>query len=202
MADTLTGAHRAACRALQHGSDRLDEQTLATLINHYLGALAKGRTDNNGHHGELADKARTLIRRFHRYQDMILRFATDLTVPWTNNEAERAVRPVKIQQRTSGGGWRTLTGLTEFALVHSYLSLNAPSSFDVAPDLLMDHGCSCWRFGAGVSGRCVRLFHCAAPVGPGGGWWGRSGVLRRGEGGLEQSGPSLLPGPPLWQVQV
>lgn len=122
MADTLTGAHRAACRARQHGSDRLDEQTLATLINHYLGALAKGRTDNNGHHGELADKARTLIRRFHRYQDMILRFATDLTVPWTNNEAERAVRPVKIQQRTSGGCWRTLTGLTEFALVHSYLN--------------------------------------------------------------------------------
>jgi hypothetical protein len=31
---------------------------------------------------------------------MILRFAADLSVPFTNNEAERACRPVKIQQRT------------------------------------------------------------------------------------------------------
>ena len=52
---------------------------------------------------------------------MILRFATDLAVPWTNNQAERDVRPVKIQQR-NGGCWRTLQGLTEFAVVHSYLS--------------------------------------------------------------------------------
>ena len=53
---------------------------------------------------------------------MILRFTTDLAVPWTNNQAERDVRPVKIQQRNGGGGWRTLQGLTEFAVVHSYLN--------------------------------------------------------------------------------
>ena len=39
----------------------------------------------------------------------------------TNNEAERAVRPVKVQQRTSGGAWRTLQGLIDFAIVQSYL---------------------------------------------------------------------------------
>ena len=122
MANTLTGAHHAACKAREQGADRLDADTLAALMNHYLGALAKGRTDNLGRTGEVADKARTLIRRFHRYQDMILRYTTDLAIPWTNNEAERTIRPVKIQQRTSGGCWRTLTGLTEFATVHSYLS--------------------------------------------------------------------------------
>jgi transposase len=122
MADTLTGAHHAACTAREQGADHLDPATLAALHNHYLGALAKGRTDNLGHTGELADQARTLIRRFHRYQDMILRYTTDLAIPWTNNEAERTIRPVKIQQRTSGGCWRTLAGLTEFATVHSYLS--------------------------------------------------------------------------------
>ena len=122
MADTLTAANQAACRARSEGRDRLDPDTLATVINHYLGALAKGTTDNLGQSGELAGKARTLIRRFRRYQDMILRFATDLSVSWTNNQAERDVRPVKIQQRTSGGCWRTLEGLTEFAVVHSYLA--------------------------------------------------------------------------------
>jgi len=53
---------------------------------------------------------------------MILRFVTDLPVRWTNNRAERVRRPVKIQQRTSGGTWRTLQGLTDLAVVHSYLS--------------------------------------------------------------------------------
>ena len=40
----------------------------------------------------------------------------------TNNQAERDVRPVKVQQRTSGGCWRTLQGLADFTIVQSYLS--------------------------------------------------------------------------------
>jgi len=35
---------------------------------------------------------------------------------------DRDVRPVKIQQRTPGGCWRTLAGLADFAVVASYLS--------------------------------------------------------------------------------
>jgi transposase len=77
--------------------------------------------DNRNARSALAGDARTLIRRFRRFEDMILRFATDLTVPFSNNAAERAVRPVKVQQRTSGGAWRTLAGLVDFAVVQSYL---------------------------------------------------------------------------------
>ena len=51
------------------------------LINNYLGALAKGRTDNLRPQKRTRRPARTLIRR---HQDMILRFTTDLAVPWTN----------------------------------------------------------------------------------------------------------------------
>jgi transposase len=123
MADTLLDANQAAhaARAAGAGADQLDPEVLTQIRNHYLGALAKGTTDNQGHHSTLAAQARRLIRRFTRYEDMILRFAVDLTVPFTNNCAERAVRPVKVQQRTSGGCWRTLQGLIDFALVHSYL---------------------------------------------------------------------------------
>jgi transposase len=53
---------------------------------------------------------------------MILRFCTDLAVPFSNNVAERDQRPVKVQQRASGGCWRTLQGLIDFAVVQSYLS--------------------------------------------------------------------------------
>jgi transposase len=121
MATTLLDANRAAHQARERQADRLDEATLKQIRNHYRGALARGDTDNQGEHTTLADKARTLINRFRRYEDMILRFATDLSVPFTNNAAERAVRPVKVQQRTSGGAWRTLQGLTDFAIVQSYL---------------------------------------------------------------------------------
>src|SRR5262249_18533761 len=103
------------------GADKLDEATLAGIRNRYLGALSLGRDENNDEHTTLAKQALTLTNRFQRNQDMILRFATNLMVPFTNNEAERTVRPVKIQHRTSGGAWRTLQGLTDFAVVQSYL---------------------------------------------------------------------------------
>lgn len=125
MADTLLEAHRAASQAREAGADRLDEQTLKGLQNRYHGALAYGDIGNYRKHSDLAKQSRTLIARFRRYEDMILRFATDLTVPFTNNTAERAIRPVKIQQRTAGGCWRTLQGLTDFAIVQSYLDTAA-----------------------------------------------------------------------------
>ena len=43
---------------------------------------------------------------------------------------ERSVRPVKVQQRSSGGCWRTLEGLAEFAIVQSYLSTAAKWDID------------------------------------------------------------------------
>lgn len=122
LATTLLDAHHAATAARAAGHPALDPATLAEIRNHYRGALARGETDNHGKRSPLATDARTLIRRFHRYEDMILRFATDLTVPFSNNLAERDVRPVKIQQRVSGGCWRTLQGLADFAVVQSYLS--------------------------------------------------------------------------------
>jgi transposase len=49
---------------------------------------------------------------------------------FTSNQAEGDVRPVKVQQRTSGGSWRTLDGLADFAIVQSYLSTAAKWGID------------------------------------------------------------------------
>jgi transposase len=38
---------------------------------------------------------------------------------------DRTIRCVKVQQRSSGGCWRTLQGLADFAVVQSYLSTAA-----------------------------------------------------------------------------
>ena len=76
----------------------------------------------SGKRTQIAKDGLRLARRFRDHEDMILRFATDLAVGFTSNQAERDVRPVKVQQRTSGGTWRTLLGLADFAIVQSYLS--------------------------------------------------------------------------------
>jgi transposase len=59
-----------------------------------------------------------------------------------NNEAEHTIRPVKVQQRSFGGCWRTIQGLADFAIVQSYLS-NAVkwgiSKLDALRDLFHGH---------------------------------------------------------------
>ncbi len=122
MADLLIDAHHHAQAARAAGEKHLDEQVLTDLRRRYLGAYTAGIRDNHNRCGPLAKDAAALARRFRDHQDMILRFVLDLAVPFTNNQAERDLRPVKIQQRTSGGTWRTLAGLADFAVVQSYLS--------------------------------------------------------------------------------
>lgn len=122
MADTLTDAHHHAGAARAAGHDNIAPDVLIGIRRRYRGALYAGISDNRDRDGPLARDAHTLAKRFRDHEDMILRFVIDLAVPWTNNQAERDVRPVKVQQRTSGGCWRTLAGLADFAVVASYLS--------------------------------------------------------------------------------
>jgi transposase len=125
MADLLIHANAAATAARAAGQHHLDEAALAQIRAWYRGAVAKGIADNQGKRRRAARDGLRLARRFRHHQDMILRFVTDLAVGFTSNQAERDIRPVKIQQRTSGGCWRTLAGLADFAVVQSYLSTAA-----------------------------------------------------------------------------
>jgi transposase len=126
MADTLIEANRIASTARDGGRQQLTEEELATIARLYTGALARARTDNpTDATSVLAGHARTLAARFETHRQTILRFTTNLAVGFTNNAAERQVRPVKVQQRSSGGCWRTLQGLADFTVVQSYLSTAA-----------------------------------------------------------------------------
>lgn len=126
MADTLIEAHRIATAAREAGRAALSPDELRVITRLYTGALARARTDNpTGDTTVLAAHARTLATRFAAHRDVILRFTTNLAVGFTNNTAERAVRPVKVQQRSSGGAWRTLQGLADFTVVQSYLTTAA-----------------------------------------------------------------------------
>jgi transposase len=55
---------------------------------------------------------------------------------------DRTIRPVKVQQRSSGGCWRTIEGLADFAVTQSYLSTAAKwgiSKLDALRDLFNGH---------------------------------------------------------------
>jgi transposase len=118
LASLLIEARDAAAAGRAAGLSALDAAILDGLVTRYRALATAGLAANLYRRTATAKDARRLARRFLRFEDMILRFATrpDLDI-FSNNEAERTIRPVKVQQRSSGGCWRTLTGLAEFALV-------------------------------------------------------------------------------------
>ncbi len=126
MAALLIEARDAASAARQAGESALDTAVPGGLVTRYRALAAEGLAASLYRRTATAKDARRIARRFRTFEDLILRFATrpDLDI-FSSNEAERTIRPVKVQQRSSGGSWRTLEGLAEFALVQSYLSTAA-----------------------------------------------------------------------------
>jgi transposase len=122
MRDVLLDALAATSAARDAGRQALDAEVREKIKARYTAAYGLGLEVNAHRSTTRAADAYRLAKRFAEYQDMILRFVHDLDVPFTNNMAERDLRPVKVQQRTSGGAWRTLEGLADFALVRSYLA--------------------------------------------------------------------------------
>lgn len=129
MANTLLIAKKMTEQAVAEGHDRLTDQQRSFIGSCYAGAIAQGRAENPPDTAGELPRAGKLVERFAKHRDMILRYTVDLAVPFTNNQAERDLRPVKVQQKASAT-WRTLQGLTDFATLRSYLSTAAKHGQD------------------------------------------------------------------------
>ena len=77
-----------------------------------------------------------LLRLANRRED-VLRFLTDPNVPFTNNQAERDARMMKVKQKISGC-FRSLDGALDFAVIRSFISTAKKQSWDVIRALTQD----------------------------------------------------------------
>ena len=66
-------------------------------------------------------KGRNLVERLIREQDAVLAFAFNKDVPFTNNLAERDIRPAKVKQKISNC-FRTFTGAEIYARIEGFVS--------------------------------------------------------------------------------
>jgi len=77
-----------------------------------------------------------LLRLSIRKPD-VLRFLSDLTVPFTNNLAEQAVRMMKLRQKISGG-FRSVAGAADFAVIRSLLATAKKQGWNMLDTLAAD----------------------------------------------------------------
>ena len=77
-----------------------------------------------------------LLRLSERKQD-VLRFLTNPDVPFTNNQAERDARMMKLKQKISGC-FRSLQGADDFAVIRTLIGTAKKRGWDVIQSFLRD----------------------------------------------------------------
>lgn len=114
-------AHQAAALSAARLAEY--EQTYQTLIERALaanpppvGGWPKGKRGR-----PKQTKAKNLIDRLDQHRGQVLLFAYRFEVPFDNNQAERDIRMVKVQQKISGC-FRSTAGANYFCRIRGYLS--------------------------------------------------------------------------------
>ena len=121
----LRGLIHAANLARQQGRDAIGAGTLAMFTTMYRGAVAVGLSEVKRLPGPAKTVTqpigRVLLEVLRDRTGDILRFAHDLRIPPTNNQAERDLRPAKTQQKISGR-LRSETATEQRYAIRGYLS--------------------------------------------------------------------------------
>jgi transposase len=141
-ANTLTIEARAAGFAALPGPMVLDIQTRYDTILDLGKARNPTRIPEPGSRRRVRQTpAHNLVKRLRDKREDVLRFVTDLRVPFDNHQAERDLRMPKLKQKVSGC-FRSHEGVKHFATIRSYLSSLHKQSADIFKSLVMTfQGC-------------------------------------------------------------
>lgn len=131
MSVLLNSANQLKSAAQGRGETELPASVHHSILTKYMAILTEGlafheRQDplarRPGARGRKAKRpGHNLLVRLRDYRDDVLRFLTDFTVPFTNNQAERDLRMMKLRMKISGT-FRTLEGAEVFADIRSVIS--------------------------------------------------------------------------------
>ena len=129
LKDVLLGMHAAACQWRERGAARLPTLERDGWVIQYFDVLARGFAAQPPPTQDTAPKRRgrqkqtsskNLLDDLLRRAEQVLAFLDDLSIPFTNNQAERDLRMVKVQQKIAGT-FRSEAGISAFCRIRSYL---------------------------------------------------------------------------------
>jgi len=111
----------AAHHAREHNRSAIPPDVADPLLKSWRHAILVGLAQHPARPGRKQSKTRNLLERLHAREADVLRFAHDLSVPFTNNQAERDLRPTKTQMKISGT-FRSETSAQAWARIRGYVS--------------------------------------------------------------------------------
>jgi transposase len=127
MRERLLAANEDGKFARQQGEKARAPEHIALILADYQAILREGEALNPETPRTALQRGRVkqtpafnLLRRLRERADEVLCFVSNLSVPFTNNLGERAIRMPKVKQKISGC-FRSLEGANHFAIIRSYL---------------------------------------------------------------------------------
>ena len=125
MATLLTETNAACHTARDAGKSALDDDVLAAFLSSYDALVAVGLGANPKPVGRkrnyLEKKSYNIAVALAKHRAEATRFASDLSVPFTNNQAESSLRMAKLHHKISGC-FQGEDSAAHFAAIRSYIA--------------------------------------------------------------------------------
>ena len=131
--EVLIEAKEKAEKAKEANLNSLPEKEIQEIRDKYLKALDKWDKEHNensaGKNLEYYKESKRLKTRLREFVDDHLRFLGDFRIPFTNNLAERGLRPIKTKQKI--GNFRSLTGAQNYCDARSIIDTSIKQNLNV-----------------------------------------------------------------------